>query len=605
MAVSKAINLKNHPSVPLITINGEKPPDAFMENLQSIVVYQSAYAPDQFKITVSTQYQPGTRPKEKGEDYEYKEFLKSLEFGNKVTIGFEAPITEVWDKEREDPQLLAGTITSLTVPFDKKAEAPMIIEGKDPSSRLYQGLRVYSYQDMTAGDIVKQCAGRARLATGRIDPGVPIEHFYQANISDGELVELLAKKSGYFIFVDKEGKLNFHPPIPNEAIQLEIDWLSWGKQVNRVFDGNRQVVSTSASCWDILLKKTYTAITTSQFGTIAEHNYEKPDTVAGKIHPDSNLHIAEHVDIPDQVDIMAQARCDGMRGDYFSSSIEVPGNPEICAGRAIKDFGIGDGFHDELDWTVAYIVEAEHTWKRRTGKPENNKDDRDRAERYVTKCRIGGLYGQEDPSKPSPFNRLELGQTFLIGIVTDNEDPENLARVKVKFPTLSEDHTSHWARIVSPHAGSSRGFDWLPEIDDEVLVCFEHGNINRPIIVGRLWNGVDRTPENVGNSVRNGKVNLCTLKTRTGHQFQYIEEDAGGKKRGIHVNTAGGHEVYLNDSQQYIDVKSNGGHNVHIDDRNKTITVSSTGNLKIEAQGNIEINANGTITLKGAKIFLN
>jgi uncharacterized protein involved in type VI secretion and phage assembly len=174
----------------------------------------------------------------------------------------------------------------------------------------------------------------------------------------------------------------------------------------------------------------------------------------------------------------------------------------------------------------------------------------------------------------------------LIGKVTNNDDPEGLGRVRVKFPTLTEDHESDWARVVASGAGKNRGFDCLPEIDDEVLVGFEHGDIHRPFIIGGLWNGADSPPEKVGNAVSGGKVRLRTIKTRTGHQMQFVEEAKGGSQAGITIKTAGGHEVTINDSD-------------------RSITLSSTGNLKIKAVGNIDITANGIITVQGAMIKLN
>lgn len=81
-------------------------------------------------------------------------------------------------------------------------------------------------------------------------------------------------------------------------------------------------------------------------------------------------------------------------------------------------------------------------------------------------------------------------------IVTDNKDPDKLGRVKVKFPWLPEESrfAAGWARITTSASRSGRGFFWLPEVDDEVLVAFEHGDIRYPIVLGALWNGVDLAP---------------------------------------------------------------------------------------------------------------
>ena len=67
----------------------------------------------------------------------------------------------------------------------------------------------------------------------------------------------------------------------------------------------------------------------------------------------------------------------------------------------------------------------------------------------------------------------------------------DLARVKLKFPWLSDDYESEWARVAQLGAGHHRGAVWLPEVNDEVLVAFEHGDTRRPFVVGELYNGVD------------------------------------------------------------------------------------------------------------------
>ncbi len=83
---------------------------------------------------------------------------------------------------------------------------------------------------------------------------------------------------------------------------------------------------------------------------------------------------------------------------------------------------------------------------------------------------------------------------MVIGVVTAVDDPESLGRVKVKFPWLADDYESWWARVAQLGAGPDRGAVWLPEVNDEVLVAFEHGDTRRPYVVGGLCNGVDNPP---------------------------------------------------------------------------------------------------------------
>lgn len=76
------------------------------------------------------------------------------------------------------------------------------------------------------------------------------------------------------------------------------------------------------------------------------------------------------------------------------------------------------------------------------------------------------------------------------------DDPEALGRIKVTFPWLAENREADaWARVSLPIGGGSTGFWALPEVDDEVLVAFESGDLNRPVVIGSLWNGSDRPPD--------------------------------------------------------------------------------------------------------------
>jgi len=98
-----------------------------------------------------------------------------------------------------------------------------------------------------------------------------------------------------------------------------------------------------------------------------------------------------------------------------------------------------------------------------------------------------------NPSDDQLFQRGSLSGV-MVAIVTNNKDPDGMGRVKLKLPWLSDDYESDWARIATLMAGPERGVYFLPEVDDEVLIAFEHGDIRRPMVLGCLWNGVDAPP---------------------------------------------------------------------------------------------------------------
>ena len=110
-------------------------------------------------------------------------------------------------------------------------------------------------------------------------------------------------------------------------------------------------------------------------------------------------------------------------------------------------------------------------------------------------------------------------------IVIDNKDPEKMGRVKLKFPLLPEMPESFWARLVMPMAGQKRGWMTIPEVEDEVLVAFVHGDFNHAIVVGALYNGVDVPPY----ANEDEENNLRVFQSRSGHRLTF--DDTNGDER--------------------------------------------------------------------------
>jgi len=131
------------------------------------------------------------------------------------------------------------------------------------------------------------------------------------------------------------------------------------------------------------------------------------------------------------------------------------------------------------------------------------------------------------PRVTDRFGRPVSGQMpgLVEAIVVDNVDPEQLGRVKLKFPLLPEMPESFWARLVMPMAGRERGWMTIPEVDDEVLVAFVHGDINHAIVLGSLFNGVDTPPY----ANEDGENNLRVFQSRSGHRLTF--DDTAGAER--------------------------------------------------------------------------
>ena len=161
--------------------------------------------------------------------------------------------------------------------------------------------------------------------------------------------------------------------------------------------------------------------------------------------------------------------------------------------------------------------------------------------------------------------------------VSSLTDPEGEGRVQVKYHMLPNAPKSAWAALAHPLAGGKRGVYFMPEIGDEALVAFDHGDFNHPFVLGFLWNGSDKPPvEGIDSNVRR-------IQSISGHQ---IDLDDRAATKSIVIKTAGGHTIELTDKpgNVHISISTPGGQKIQIADQpTPNITISApTGNVKVE-----------------------
>ncbi len=148
--------------------------------------------------------------------------------------------------------------------------------------------------------------------------------------------------------------------------------------------------------------------------------------------------------------------------------------------------------------------------------------------------------------------------------VVDNVDPQKMGRVRVAYRWHTGQDQTNWARLLTPHAGNGRGFMFVPEIGDEVLVDFERGDPERPFVVGSLWNGKDQQPEVTP------KNTAKRLITRSGNTIQLLDDE---NEETI--------EVFTKDAKCMVQLTNKGGTPV--------ITIKSQGDIALEADKELRI----------------
>jgi uncharacterized protein involved in type VI secretion and phage assembly len=191
------------------------------------------------------------------------------------------------------------------------------------------------------------------------------------------------------------------------------------------------------------------------------------------------------------------------------------------------------------------------------------------------------------PSEPEKSGKI---YGLVMGIVTNNQDPDKMYRVKVKFPWLSDSDESTWARISTPMAGGGRGHYFLPEVDDEVLVGFEHGDVRFPYVVGSLWNGQDAPPANNGD----GQNNIRVIHSRSGHLVRL--DDTNGDEKIEIIDKTGGNSITIKSSDNSIAIVCTGRMKLQANG----IDITSESDLNIQANTTLDMQSQGPMTISGS-----
>jgi len=175
------------------------------------------------------------------------------------------------------------------------------------------------------------------------------------------------------------------------------------------------------------------------------------------------------------------------------------------------------------------------------------------------------------------------------------------------------------ARMMMPNAGGKRGMYWMPEIGDEVVVAFESGDSNSPIILGALYNSQSPTPDQAKPSNEN---NIRTLVSRTGHEVTFDDSPSAGK---VTVKTKEGNCILLDDTPPgKIKMETPKGISIEMDDATGTLTIKAPTSIVIESAslalmvggmsvspgtmpgtGTFQITAPASVSIQSASISMN
>ncbi|HET9059774.1 MAG TPA: phage baseplate assembly protein V, partial [Acidimicrobiales bacterium] len=185
---------------------------------------------------------------------------------------------------------------------------------------------------------------------------------------------------------------------------------------------------------------------------------------------------------------------------------------------------------------------------------------------------------------------------LVVGEVTNINDPNKAGRAKVRYPGLDQSTESNWARILVPGGGNSRGSVSIPEVGDEVLIGFEHGDPRQPVVMGGLFGSKNQIPL---WTVKDGKVAARRTTSRLGHVFEMSDGESNAEQYVL-VQLAGGDNLLkITKADTTLQVPS--GNPVTIKSGSTEISMSKQGDITLKAP-NITISADQSVKISGMQI---
>jgi uncharacterized protein involved in type VI secretion and phage assembly len=269
-----------------------------------------------------------------------------------------------------------------------------------------------------------------------------------------------------------------------------------------------------------------------------------------------------------EADTLAAARLNELSGAFIEAEGVAYRRPDIKAGQRVTLKALGK----RLSGTYL-VTSATHIYTAKGLKTTFT----------VRGTRTGLLIEQMAYQPP-----LDRWPSVAPAIVTNTDDPKKWGRVKVKFPWMSDEAESDWARVMGLGAGPEAGLFIMPAVDDEVLVAFAGGDFSQPFVLGGLWNGQHKLVPEAAKAAQDEQPLVRSWHSRSGHWLAMYDD----KNKKVEIVTKGGHRFILDDANNKITLESTG-----------EIEVKASSNLKLSASGNMDLEADGQVNIKGKQMI--
>jgi uncharacterized protein involved in type VI secretion and phage assembly len=549
-----------HVALYSVLIDGAEVDETLSSRIREVRILSYLRLPDM--CTVSVVYKKGNEGEDQPIDSHPFDIGKSLE----VKLGARDALTTT--------SLFKGQVVSQELNFGAGG-VELMVRGFDRSHALIRARKVRTFQNQTSSDIVSKVLGEAGFSAQCDSTGDPHDFMQQNNETDWDFIWRLAERVG-FEFVVQDANAYFRKPSADNPVALE--WPQTLRSFSPRVTATQQAQQVTLAAFDPKTKQPI-SVTVSSPEQVARIGVERSSVASA--FDGADIHIAtEPVKSQSEGQAVAQALLDKLANGYIAAEGVSDGNPDIRAGTCVQVSGLGQKFSGLYRVAAAtHILRGGATY-----------------ETHFANSPAHTLLGSVGGDRASGSGGPVFGAQLVVGLVTNNDDPDKMGRVRVQYPSLGPDAEGGWAPIASVSAGNARGVMMLPIVGEEVLVGFEHGDTRRPYVLGSLFNGTDLPGDDLTQNqdgsfallsdqkiVATAKdaMNLTTNQSLTVSADQNISETA--------------QQSYTIESQQGdISIKSDMGN----------VTIEGTQSVTIKCGGSsIQIGPSG-VTVSGPMISL-
>jgi phage protein D len=486
---------------------------------------------------------------------------------------------------QQTKRVFKGQIASVEPNFEP-GNVTIAVRAYDLAHKLNRGKKTKTWQNSTSSDIVREVASAAGLRAATIEStGSPHPYMAQANETDWAFCWRLAELEDFEVVVDDN---DFHfrranTEAGNVTLKLGEELRSFRPRAT----GVQQLEEVVVRAYDPATKQTFVGRANSP--ERSSRNGIDPTSLGNDLGGGTMTITDRPVFSQDEANRIAKAKLDQLANAALEAEGVAFGIPELDAGVKVKVEGVGSKFSGEYA-----VTSVEHVWT--TGG-------------YETKFKISGRSPRTLTDLVNPKSERPVGDSLVIGLVTNNNDPDKLGRVRVKYPAIDDNAEGWWARVATTGSGKDRGLMMLPVVGEEVVVGFEAGDLRKPVVLGSVFNGKDTPGEEL--AATDGSFGLKSdqkiiIKSKdqtmivTGADLVVeVQGDLNEKVSGAHKREVSGNatDKISGSLEQTI------GSSLKISS-SSSIEIKAGSSLKLQAGASLDIQAGAAVNIKGATVNL-